>query len=159
MSESIWSAHSTPSCAVVSIALSWIFIIAWKGPKASIQIHYGSFRIRPFKYFSLYVVRSQNISFLAIIVSTCGTWIDFHHDDVHLWVAKGKCLHKIWYRSFQFLHFSQTLRHSFGILLFVEEGMRHDESKIYFLASVWCWARPGLKVKKIFFSTYSPSVS
>ena len=76
---------------------------------------------------------------------TRGTWVDFHHDPMHLSMSKIKDIMKV-AQAFplQLLHIHQTPGDGFVVFPLIEGGVRHDQAQIDLLTPIGSGARPGL---------------
>ena len=77
---------------------------------------------------------------------TRGTWVDFHHNPMHLSVSKIKDIMKV-AQAFplQLLHIHEALGYCFVVFPLIEGGVGNNQSQVDLLASTGSWTRPWLK--------------
>ena len=77
---------------------------------------------------------------------TRGTWVDFHHNPMHLSVSKIKDIMKV-AQAFplQLLHIHEALGYCFVVFPLIESGVWNNQAQVDLLASAGGWTRPWLK--------------
>lgn len=77
---------------------------------------------------------------------TRGTWVDFHHNPMHLSVSKIKDIMKV-AQAFplQLLHIHEALGYCFVVFPLIESGVWNNQAQVDLLASTGGWTRPWLK--------------